>query len=98
MSFKRGDHVCAIYSTTDELAEEVAGFLADGLRRRERAWYVAAGHEVDAIMAALQRRRIDVAAETRRQALKLISGDGAYVVHGAFNPEATIQIFNDAIE
>ena len=38
------------------------------------------------------------AAETKRKALQLISGDGAYVVHGTFNPEATIQIFNDAIE
>ena len=41
---------------------------------------------------------IDVSAKTKREALQLISGDGAYIVHGTFNPEATIQIFNDAIE
>ena len=28
----------------------------------------------------------------------MISGDGAYVVRGAFDPEVTLQIFNDAIE
>ena len=32
----RGDHVCAVYSTTAELAEAVARFLADGLRSLER--------------------------------------------------------------
>ena len=43
MPFERGDHVCALYSTTAELTREVAPFLAEGLRRRERCWYVAAG-------------------------------------------------------
>ncbi len=47
---------------------------------------------------ALRKLGIDVAAETKRKALQLISGDAAYVVHGTFNPEATLQIFNDAIE
>ena len=98
MHFKRGDHVCAIYSTTAELAREVAHFLAEGLRNGERCWYVAAGDEMDAVRDALRGLGIDVTAETRRDALKLISGSGAYVVHGAFEPETTIRIFNDAIE
>jgi chemotaxis family two-component system sensor kinase Cph1 len=98
MHFQRGDHICAIYSTTAELAREVAAFLAEGLRGRERCWYVAAGDETDAVLGELRTLGIDVAAHTRRGALKLISGGGAYVVHGAFNPETTIQIFNDAIE
>jgi two-component system, chemotaxis family, sensor kinase Cph1 len=98
MPFERGDHVCALYSTTAELTREVAPFLAEGLRRRERCWYVAAGNETAPVRLALRKMGIDVAAETKRKALKLVSGEGAYVVHGAFNPEATIQIFNDAIE
>ena len=98
MPFKQGDHVCGIYSTTEELAREVASFLAEGLRNHERCWYVGAGDEMDSVRAALERRGIDVRAKTDRAALQLIWGDGAYIVHGAFNPEATIQIFNDAIE
>ena len=33
MDLRRGDHVCSIYSTRSELAEEVATFLADGLQK-----------------------------------------------------------------
>src|SRR5918997_914814 len=98
MPFKRGDHICAIYSTTEELIREVARFLAEGLRNRERSWYVGSGDEMDSLRDALRKLGIDVAAETKRKALQLISGDAAYAVHGTFNPEATIQIFNDAIE
>lgn len=98
MDFKRGDHICVVYSTAAELSREVAAFLAEGLRRRERCWYVAAGNETDSVIADLRNLDIDVPSATQRGALKLISGAGAYVVHGAFNPEATIQIFNDAIE
>jgi hypothetical protein len=38
MPFERGDHVCAIYSTTEEPTREVSRFVADGLRNRERSW------------------------------------------------------------
>lgn len=95
---KRGDHICATYATTAELASEVAGFLADGLRQGERCWYVAAGPELGAIRGALKNLDVDVARQTARAALKLISGNGAYIVHGAFNAEVTIDIFNNAIE
>jgi len=98
MRFNRGDHICAIYTTTAELVETVGGFLADRLRGRDRCWYIAAADETDAIRTALRKRDIDVKAETARKALNLISADGAYVVHGGFNAEAAIQVFNDAIE
>jgi hypothetical protein len=53
---------------------------------------------MDSLREKLLKLGIDVTAETKRKALQLISGDAAYIVHGTFNPEATIQVFNDAIE
>jgi len=98
MGFKRGDHICALYSTTAELTREVADFLAEGIRSHERCWYVGVGHEMDSVRLALQKSGIDTTAEAGRGGLVLKSGDGAYLVHGTFNPEVTMQIFNDAIE
>ncbi len=98
MPFKRGDHICAIYSTTEELTREVARFLAQGIRNRERSWYVGSGDEMVSLGEKLRKLGIDVAAETKRKALQLIPGDAEYIVHRRFNPEATLQIFNDAIE
>ena len=97
-NLKRGDHVCFIYSTPAELAEVVAEFISDGLRPRQRCWYVAAGNESGLVRAALQQHHVDVDAETRRGALRVIDGREAYVVRGSFNPEASIKVFNDAIE
>jgi hypothetical protein len=98
MAFKRGDHVCAIYSTRAELTREVAGFLAEGLRRRERCWYVGVEDEMASVLAALRATGLDAAAAAERGALNLLNASEAYAVHGSFNPEATIRIFNDAIE
>ena len=55
MHAKRGDHICALYSTAAELARTVARFLAEGLSRHERCWYVASGDEGEAVRFFLGR-------------------------------------------
>lgn len=97
MNLKRGDHVCSIYSTPIELADTVAKFLADGLRRNQRCWYVASDEETEAVRSQLQKYDVDVNRAIIGGALKFVSGNSAYVVHGSFDPEKTIQVFNDAI-
>jgi chemotaxis family two-component system sensor kinase Cph1 len=97
MSLKRGDHNCSIYSSPAELTNTVTEFLADGLQRHQRCWYVATDAQADAARAGLEAKGIDVPRARRRGALKFISGDGTYVVHGSFNPEKAIAVFNDAI-
>ncbi len=98
MTFERGDHICVLYSTTAELASTVAGFLAEGLAKGERCWYVAGGAEERAVRVALRHAGVDLAAETARAALRLIPSTEAYLVHGRFEPARTMQVFNDAIE
>jgi chemotaxis family two-component system sensor kinase Cph1 len=55
---------------------------------------------MDSVRTALHQFGIDVTANTKHGALKLISGDGAHMVHGTFDfdHEVTMQNFDDAIE
>lgn len=98
LNLKRGDHICGLYSTADELAEIAAEFLVDGLRRGQRAWFITPGAEAPTVRAALMQRGVDVDAQSARGALQLISGAETYMVHGSFEPEVAIKTFNDAID
>lgn len=98
MGLKRGDHVCAMYTTRFELAHIAAEFLEDGLRRGQRCWYVAAGDESELVRIELGKRNVEVASEIRRGALRLVEDANAYTVRGSFRAEHSIQVFNDAIE
>jgi hypothetical protein len=98
MTFQPGDHACVLYSSTRELATTVGRFLAVGLGRGERAWYVASGAEDRAVRSALRTEGVDVDAAISRGALRLIRAHDAYLIHGRFDPESTVRVFNDAIE
>jgi chemotaxis family two-component system sensor kinase Cph1 len=98
MAFECGDHICLLYSNIRELANTVGEFLADGLAKGERCWYVASGTEERDVRAALRRAAVDVETYIARGALRLIPAREAYLVHGQFDPEATMRVFNDAIE
>ena len=76
----------------------MAGFLAEGLARGERCWYVPSGGETGAIRKAMKRLSVDVAAESARSALQLLDSTDTYTVHGGFDPEQTMRVFNEAIE
>jgi hypothetical protein len=90
--------VCSLYETDEQLATTVAGFLADGLARNERCWYVPCSGEVAAIRTAMEHRGIDGDAETKRSALRLLDSSDTYTAHGGFDPEQTMRVFSEAIE
>ena len=98
MTFQPGDHACVLYSSTRDLAATVGRFLAVGLGRGERAWYVASGVEDRAVRSVLRTEGVDVDAAISRGALRLIRAHDAYLIHGRFDPESTVRVFNDAIE
>src|SRR5689334_8594548 len=97
MKLQPGDHICSVYDSDAQLADTAAAFLADGLARRERCWYVPSGGETAAVRAELERRGINVAAESRRSSLRLLDSNDVYVL-GDFDPEQTMRVFSDAIE
>ena len=98
MKLGPGDHVCAIYDTDEQLGAIVAGFLADGLARGERCWYVPSDGDAAAVRTVLERRGVDVKAESRRSALHLLDSPATYAVRGGFDPEETMRVFSEAIE
>ena len=93
-----GDHVCALYGSDVELADIVGDFLAEGLRKSERCWYLPASDRPDAVRAALQARDVDTTRAADRGALSILSSNAAYSVRGDFDPEETLSVFNNAIE
>ncbi len=86
MKLQLGDHVCSVYETEEQLVTTVARFLADGLARGERCWYVPSGPEIHAARSAIEQRGIDVDAQTRRTALHLLDSNDTYTVRGGFDP------------
>ena len=98
MRLNPGDHICALYSSREELADIVADFLAEGLRKSERCWYLPASDDPKAVKAALQARDVDTAGANERSALSIHSSGDAYGVRGDFDPEETMVIFSNAIE
>ena len=98
MLLNPGDHICAIYADDAELARIVGDFLAEGLRKSERCWYLPAADDPTGVRSALTSSRIDTASAERRGALSILPANGAYGADGNFDPVRTMDVFNDAIE
>ena len=97
MRLQPGDHICSVYESDEQLVSTAAAFLADGLTRNERCWYVPSADETGAIRAAMEHRGVDVAAQSRRSALHLFDSNDTYI-RGGFDPEQTMRMFSEAIE
>ncbi len=97
-SLRPGDHACALYSGDAGRAKLAADFLVEGLTQGERCWYVGSGEHAQIAAALRLRHGVDVASLTQRGALQIIGSAEAYVSQDGFDPERTLQVFNDAIE
>ena len=92
-----GDHVCAILSNHDEAAELAADWLAEGLGRGERCWYLAVGSD-QRLRDALLARHIHADAEMQRGAFRIVDAMQTYLVDGVFNAERAVSLFSDIVQ
>lgn len=97
--FTQGDHICALYETEDERVAIAAEYVADGLRRGERCYYVAESRQaIDRLRMALRRGGIDVAEMVLRGALVEATHDEAHLINGQFDSERMLRLLNEAVE
>lgn len=96
--FGLGDHACGIFSSRAQLVRLVSRFLAEGLERYEHCWYIGSRADGVAIRSALRRRGVEADDQIRHGALRIVLPTDVYTLHGDFDPERTVRIFDDAVK
>src|SRR3954468_18076505 len=88
LAYQHGDHVCAFYSSPEELLAASIEFTHDALNRGARCFHLCC-EPFDAIRGALRRSLVDAEAEERRGALIFACND-SYLQGGAFDPDRSL--------
>lgn len=97
--FLQGDHICVVYYTPEEQRAVAANYVAEGLRRGERAYYVADSQAaIERFRVALWAHGIDVPAALRTTALVEATFGEAHLVDGRFDSERMLRMLNEGIE
>lgn len=97
--FQQGEHICVVYQTAEEQRAVAADYLADGLRRGERAYYVAdSAVSMELFNRALSALGIDVAEALRTTALIEATHAQAHLIDGHFDSERMLRLLNEGIE
>lgn len=92
------NHLCLIYDTPEEQFNAVLPFVRLGLQAGQRCVYVADENTADEVSARLQEAGVDVAAQTRRQALRIITKRDAYLRSGYFDPALMIELLRENVD
>jgi hypothetical protein len=97
--YRQGEHICVVYRSIEEQLAVAAEYLADGLRRGERAYYVAdSAAALRAFNEALAARGIDDVEALRTTALIEATHAEAHLVDGRFDSERMLRLLNEGIE
>ena len=97
--FRQGEHICVVYYTPEEQRAVAANYIADGIRRGERTYYVADSRAaIERFDVALWTNGIDVPEALRRTALVEATYEEAHLVDGHFDGERMLRLLNEGIE
>jgi signal transduction histidine kinase len=92
------DHFALIYDNQQEQLDIIVPFLRKGLERNEKGVFIVDDTSPAAVVAAMERHGIDVAAATKSKALAIITKYDAYLKNGDFDPEWMIGFLAQAVE
>src|SRR5687767_11128106 len=95
-TFEHGNHVCALYATPEEHFAIASAYVADGLRRGERCFYVGASPTVLAqFRAALSGVGIDANEMAKNGSLLEATHAEAHLLEGCFETERMLAVLNE---
>src|SRR5579872_1161292 len=92
------DHFALIYDNQQEQLDIIVPFLRKGLERKEKSVFIVDDTNPAAVVAAMERHGIDVAAATKSRALAIITKYDAYLKNGEFDPEWMIGFLAQAVD
>jgi two-component system, chemotaxis family, sensor kinase Cph1 len=97
--YRQGEHICAVHESRDEQLAVAAEYLAHGLLRGERCYYVAASTTAfEDFHRALRLRGVDVERALESTALVEATHAEAHLVDGRFDCERMISMLNRSVE
>ena len=98
VTYQQGDHICAVYSTSDERLAIVVDYIQAGLARCERCVYICCEHEVPQLRAALRKAGVHVETEEARTALILLRKDQGHLTGGTFDPARMLELWQQEVQ
>jgi PAS domain S-box-containing protein len=90
------EHLCIIYETQDEQLSAAIPFIRIGLDRGEKCVYMADSNSSAIFTNAARKQGINIDAAIRQGSLA-IAGKEMYSVHGDFEPDRWIEIFEKMV-
>ena len=97
--FRHGEHICVLYETHEEQLAVAARYLADGLGRGERCYYVAGSADaLHEFRVELSHTGVDANEAVKNGALVVATHDEAHLVDGRFDCERMLALLNQAVE
>ena len=95
---KSGDHACSTYSSEAERAAQIARFLSEGLRNKEKVIYAVDELSGERVLGYLQKEGLPADRYLRSGQFEIHSTQSVYAPGGTFDPSemiARIKILTD---
>ena len=89
---KAGDHIYFIYKSEDEWKRNIVPFLIEGIRKKEKVFYVYDKHSPEDIKTLLKNEGIEEKILEENKDIVFLSSEDVYTKDGFFDPERMIEL------
>ena len=89
-ALRQGDHVCAVYDSSEEQLETISEYVKAGLDAGERCLYIVDDRTPDEVLGGMAGAGIDIGTARSGNRLVLSTKRESYLQAGSFDPDAMI--------